>query len=123
MEIVNKLKKTGSNELFLPINSKFDGDITVEGHAQISGTMNGNIKTENGNILCGAESVIKGNIEGVDVAIFGVVEGDIKSLGQLSLFGGARLTGSVNAAAFVVEKNASYDGHVTIAPTGSSSDD
>jgi cytoskeletal protein CcmA (bactofilin family) len=120
MEFVNKLKKTGSSELFLPVNSKFDGDISMEGHAQISGAVNGNIKADHGNLICGAESVIKGNLEGVDIAIFGVVEGNVKSHGQLSLFGGAKLTGSVNAAAFVVEKNASYDGHVTIAPPTSS---
>ena len=116
MGFMNSLKKDEKDEFVLPVRGKFKGEITLEGNARINGTAVGTVFSDHGNIVCGPQSVVDGTVEGVDIAVFGSLNGDVTSKGQLSVFSGASLKGDVIASALVIENGASYTGSVAIQP-------
>ena len=116
MGLMDGFKKVDKNEFVLPVRGKFKGEITVEGNARINGEAVGTVLSHQGNIVCGPQSEIDGTVEGVDIAVFGTIDGDVTSKGQLSVFSGASLKGDVIASALVIENGASYAGSVVIKP-------
>ena len=116
MGLMDGFKKTDKSEFVLPVRGKFKGEITVEGNARINGEAVGTVLSHQGNIVCGPQSEIDGTVEGVDIAVFGTIDGDVTSKGQLSVFSGASLKGDVIASALVIESGASYTGSVVIRP-------
>lgn len=103
-----------SSELSIPAGTVFSGNIATQSNARINGTVEGNVISENGNILFGISSSITGNIKGKDIAVGGGVRGDISSCGQISILAGAKVFGNVNACALVIEKDAAFEGHAKI---------
>ena len=116
MGLMDSFKKVDKDEFVLPARGKFKGEITVEGNARINGEAVGTVLSHQGNIVCGPQSDIDGTVEGVDIAVFGAIDGDVTSKGQLSVFSGASLKGDVIASALVIENGASYAGSVVIEP-------
>jgi len=106
-----------SSEIFLPAKSTFNGEVRSEGNIRIEGCVDGNVISENGNILFGETSNTTGNIRGIDVAVAGTINGDIEVSGQLTVCSGANVIGTVKAAAIVIEDNALFDGKLTIKPS------
>ncbi|MDL2259017.1 polymer-forming cytoskeletal protein [Eubacteriales bacterium OttesenSCG-928-K08] len=101
-------------ELRIPAKSTFSGDILTMSGARIDGVVEGNVSSEQGNVLLGPESKLKGNLAGRDIAVGGAVVGDINCAGQLSVFAGAQVVGNIAALSLVVEKGAVFSGNVSI---------
>ena len=116
MGLMDGFKKVDKDEFVLPVRGKFKGELTVEGNARINGEAVGTVLSHQGNIVCGPQSDVDGTVEGVDIAVFGTIDGDVTSKGQLSVFSGASLKGDVIASALVIESGASYTGSVVIKP-------
>lgn len=110
------IENNDTAELSIPSNTVFSGNIVTQSNARINGTVEGNVTSQNGNILFGMGSKVKGNVSGSDIAVGGGVDGDINAEGQLSIFSGAYVKGNINAISLLIEKDAEFDGHVTIAP-------
>lgn len=98
----------------------FNGNLTAPQTIRIDGTLNGDCICK-GNLILGADGIIKGNVEAQDVSLSGKVTGDVKANGKLELFSTAKLTGDVTAKSLIVDENACFDGRCTMTTPASGS--
>jgi len=87
----------------------FEGNINCEGAIRIDGKVHGDIKAGD-DILIGETAHITGNIHGKSVHISGKVEGNVCSESLLRLYSSACLHGDIEAARFVSEEGAYFNG-------------
>ena len=101
-------------DLRIPENSTFTGDIATIGNAQIDGVIEGNVVSESGNIQLGIDGRITGDVQGTDIAISGNIQGDISARGQLCIYASAEVFGNVRAISLLIEREARFQGSVSI---------
>jgi len=95
--------------------AKFKGEMTLDGPAQILGTIEGSIQSS-GQITIGQGSACHATVEAGTIIVDGNVEGDLIARERLQLTGKANVTGDIAAASLVVAEGAAFVGHVSVGP-------
>lgn len=100
-------------------NVSFDGTLvgTGRGLIRLEGHFKGKIRHE-GQLIIAETAVVNATVEGQEVIVMGLVEGDITAMRRLELKPTARVVGNVKARRLTVEEGASLIGacEVAVAP-------
>ncbi len=86
----------------------FEGNLTVSASARIDGTVKGNVRGQ-GTLVIGESGDIEGDIESLELIIFGKVKGNVKTP-RLYIKQGAMLDGDIFVDSLVIEEGAVYNG-------------
>jgi len=79
-------------------HSKIVGDILYTGGVHIEGEVEGNLmadEVDKGFVVVSETGVVKGEIRGPTVIVYGTVNGDVYATGTIELAASAKITGSV----------------------------
>ncbi len=79
-------------------NSKFVGDILFTGGVHIEGVVEGNLMAEEldkGFVVVSDSGLVKGEIRGPSVIVYGTIHGDVYATGTVELAAGAKISGNV----------------------------
>ncbi len=91
------------------------GDLETQGQVRIDGDLIGSLKT-NTQVIVSGSGRVKGNIQGRDIVIGGVIKGDIVATGRVELLSSGMLLGRIVAPSLTVEFGAVIDGLCRITP-------
>lgn len=104
-----KSKKGYVQDTVVGINTTITGDLISEKSIRIDGKVFGNVKSEY-KIMIGEKAVVKGNICGEIVTLFGVVEGDVEATKILEIMSTGKLQGDVKVNAIAIEEGGEFYG-------------
>lgn len=93
---MNTTEFTSHHFTIIGQNSKLIGEITLQDEAQFWGHLTGNIST-NEKLTLERTSHIEGNIECQDLLVSGVIHGEIRSRGLVTLYSSAKVIGKIIA--------------------------
>jgi len=88
---------------------KFEGNLSSPSTTKIDGHVVGNLRGESG-IIIGEKGIVEGNVNAVDVAIYGTVKGNIKAH-KLELKRSGILEGDTNIEILVAESGSKFTGN------------
>ena len=108
----------GGLTAFIDQGSEFEGKLSFRDTVRIDGRFRGEITSEN-TLIVGESGEIEADIRSQNIAISGVVVGDVTAGKKLVLHKTARLEGNIETPSLVVEEGASIQGQVKM--TGSDS--
>jgi cytoskeletal protein CcmA (bactofilin family) len=94
----------------LSAETEFKGDLGFSGDLHLNGRLEGSVRAEDGTLTVGEDALVKAEIHGQDVVVYGKVQGNITATGRLELRGQAQVYGDVRAAKFLIEENALFTG-------------
>jgi cytoskeletal protein CcmA (bactofilin family) len=89
------------------------GEMVFDSTARILGTFEGRIVAK-GEVQIGEGAACKASVEGTNVIVDGVVEGDVTARERVQLNTRARVIGDVTATTLVVAEGASFVGHCRV---------
>jgi cytoskeletal protein CcmA (bactofilin family) len=89
------------------------GEMIFDSTARILGTFEGRIVAK-GEVQIGEGAACKASVEGSNVIVDGIVEGDITARERVQLNTRARVIGDVTATTLVVAEGASFVGHCRV---------
>ncbi len=89
------------------------GEMVFDSTARILGTFEGRIVAK-GEVQIGEGAACKAAVEGTNVIVDGVVEGDVQARERVQLNSKARVIGDVVATTLVVAEGASFHGHCRV---------
>jgi cytoskeletal protein CcmA (bactofilin family) len=95
--------------------SVFEGRIRSEASIRIEGLITGDIECT-GDVTVGEKGVVRSNILARDVVLAGVVHGNVMTKGKLTITSTGSLHGNTNAASFVIEEGAVFQGSSKMEP-------
>ena len=90
-----------------------DGSVTLKNGIIVYGQIKGSVHTE-GPVRLAKDAIVNGNIVGSDIRIAGIVEGDIASMGQVTLLRTCKVKGDIAYKKLVVEDGAKFEGKCEI---------
>ncbi len=110
------LPSTQEGTALLSRNVSFDGTLvgTGRGLIRLEGHFKGKIRHE-GQLIIAETAVVNATVEGQEVIVMGLVEGDITAMRRLELKPTARVVGNVKARRLTVEEGASLVGACEVA--------
>lgn len=88
---------------------KFEGNLSSPSTTKIEGHIVGNLRGESG-IIIGEKGVVEGNVNAVDVIIYGTVKGNIKSH-KLEIKRTGNLDGDITVEDFITESGCRFNGN------------
>jgi cytoskeletal protein CcmA (bactofilin family) len=88
---------------------KFEGNLSSPSPTKIDGHVVGNVRGESG-IIIGDKGIVEGNINAVDVAIYGTVKGNIKAH-KLDLKRTGSLDGDIVVEELATETGSKFNGN------------
>ena len=94
----------------LTAETEFKGTLAFNGDLQLHGKLEGSIEADNGLLTIGEAAMVKAEIHGQDVVVYGKVQGNIVAQGRLELRGRAQVYGDVRAGKFLIEEGALFVG-------------
>lgn len=100
-----------SNEKVLTLISegcKFDGNLSSPSTTKIDGHVVGNLRGESG-IIIGEKGIVEGNVNAVEVVVYGTVKGNIKAH-KLELKKTGTLNGDIAVEELVTESGSRFNG-------------
>jgi cytoskeletal protein CcmA (bactofilin family) len=103
---------------FVDEGSEIDGRYTFRGTAMLNGRFSGEITTSD-TLIVGEKGEVKATIRAANVIVSGEVSGEIVATQRLELRATARVSAEVEAAAFVVDEGAIFDGRCRMGPARS----
>jgi len=89
------------------------GEMVFDSTARILGTFEGRIVAK-GEVQIGEGAACKASVEGTNVIVDGVIEGDVTARERVQLNTRARVIGDVTATTLVVAEGASFVGHCRV---------
>jgi len=95
---LKKKIKTMRVDTLIGKHSKIVGDILYTGGVHIEGEVEGNLMAESvdkGFVVVSESGMVKGEIRGPAVIVYGTVNGDVYATGTIELAAGAKINGSV----------------------------
>jgi len=95
---LRKKIKTMRVDTLVGKHSRIVGDILYTGGVHIEGEVEGNLMAEEvdkGFVVVSETGLVKGEIRGPTVIVYGIVNGDVYATGTLELAASARITGNV----------------------------
>lgn len=87
---------------------KFEGNLSSPSTTKIDGHVVGNLRGESG-IIIGEKGVVEGNVNAVDVTIYGTVKGNVKAH-KLELRRTGTLDGDISIEELVTEAGSKFNG-------------
>ena len=93
-----KKVKTMRVDTLVGKHSKIVGDILFTGGVHIEGEVEGNLMAEEpdkGFVVVSESGLVKGEIRGPTIIVYGTVSGDVYATGTIELASGAKINGSV----------------------------
>ena len=94
-------------------NTSFSGDVEAGGFTRIDGNIRGDVKAK-GRVVIGERARMKGNINGTNVTIGGVVCGNIISDGHLIILSTAIIIGDVITRRIQADDGCFINGKVAV---------
>ncbi len=88
-----------------------DGQITAHEDMYIDTEINGPV-TSDATITVGPSGIIRGEVKGRQVLVFGRVIGDIEATEKVALHEGAKLTGDIYTLYISLDERAAFEGRV-----------
>ncbi|MBK9334340.1 MAG: polymer-forming cytoskeletal protein [Ignavibacteria bacterium] len=88
---------------------KFEGNLSSPSTTKIDGHVVGNLRGESG-IIIGEKGIVEGNVNAVDVTVYGTVKGNIKAH-KLELKRTGVLEGDTNIEILVAESGSKFSGN------------
>lgn len=92
----------------ISVGCKFEGNLSSPATTKIDGHVVGNLRGESG-IIIGEKGIVEGNVNAVDVVIFGTVKGNIKAH-KLDLKRSGSLDGDVVIEELAAESGSRFNG-------------
>lgn len=89
--------------------TNFEGNIKSEASIQIEGHITGYVEGT-GTVIIGEKGVVKSNISANDVVISGVVHGNVKASGTLTVAATGQLHGDTNTKSLIIDEGGRYFG-------------
>ena len=106
----NETRGVKTETTILTAETEFKGTLGFSGDLQLHGKLEGSIEADNGLLTIGEAALVKAEIHGQDVVIYGKVQGNIVASGRLELRGRAQVYGDVRAGKFLIEEGALFVG-------------
>ncbi|MBC8549985.1 MAG: polymer-forming cytoskeletal protein [Candidatus Brocadiales bacterium] len=106
----------------LSSDTQLEGTIKFDGIMRIDGNVNGEISTDNGELVVSELGVINATIMTKSAVIDGRVDGNIIASNKVVLKQKAHLTGNLQAKTLVIEKGVVFIGRCNVNPEGAKID-
>lgn len=103
------MKQDSNITAIIEEGSKFEGNLSFNGVARISGIVNGSIFS-NDQLIISEGAVINADINANIVLISGTVKGNIKASSRVEIRRPARFEGTVTAPSLIVEEGVIFHG-------------
>jgi cytoskeletal protein CcmA (bactofilin family) len=110
-------KRDGQKKFVLGPTDTFEGKLTYDGHLQIGGRCEGELRIS-GNVDVAAGATVKALIEAASVSVKGNLEGLVTAREKLTLGRNARLSGDVSARRLQIDDGATFNGRVQMGDGG-----
>ena len=88
---------------------KFEGNLSFDGVARISGIVNGSIFS-NDTVIISDAAVVNADINANIIIISGTVKGEIKASSRVEIIKPARFEGTITAPSLIVEEGVIFHG-------------
>lgn len=82
---------------YISNKTKIKGELFFEGCVRIDNELEGNILSNSGLLVIGAQALIKGDIKAEEVVVMGTVDGSIEALEYVELADSGKVTGNIFA--------------------------
>jgi cytoskeletal protein CcmA (bactofilin family) len=102
----------------LTSDADIKGTIKFSGAMRIDGKFEGELITDNGELVVGKTGNVKANVKVNSAVIEGRVDGNIKAFDKVELKQNAHLVGDLQAKTLVVEKGVVFVGKCNVNPEG-----
>ncbi len=102
----------------LTSGSEMEGTIKFSNAMRIDGKFDGELITENGELVVGKTGNVKANVKVRSAVIVGKVDGNIKASDKVELKQKAHLIGDLQAKTLVLEEGVIFVGHCNVNPEG-----
>jgi cytoskeletal protein CcmA (bactofilin family) len=89
--------------------SRFRGDINVNGSARIDGEFEGSIVASE-SVIVGKDGVVRAHVEARDMIVAGVVAGNLIAHERVELHAGARVDGDIETRTLIVDEGVVFNG-------------
>jgi len=99
-----------TEKTILTAETEFKGTLGFHGDLDLNGKLEGSIEADNGLLTIGESAMVKAEVHGQDIVIYGKVQGNIIASGRLELRGKAQVYGDVRAGKFLIEEGALFVG-------------
>lgn len=103
------LEKRGSLSAVIEEGCKFEGNLSFEGVARISGVVTGSIFS-NDTVIISDTGVINADINANIIIISGTVKGNLRASGRVEIIKPARLEGTITSPSLIVEEGVIFHG-------------
>ncbi len=100
----------------IPAGSEIKGTITFGQAMKIDGNFEGELITDNGDLVVGKTGSVKANIRVRRAIIEGRVEGDIKASDKIEIRQKAQIKGNLQAKELLVEEGVVFTGKCKVNP-------
>jgi cytoskeletal protein CcmA (bactofilin family) len=111
-EIKTPVRSTSSSQdrilTLISEGCKFEGNLSSPSTTKIDGHIVGNLRGESG-IIIGEKGVVEGNVNAVDVTIYGTVKGNVKAH-KLELKRSGSLDGDIIVEELITESGSRFNG-------------
>lgn len=104
----------GEIKAFLGEGTDFKGILTFEGTVRIDGQMEGEIFTKD-TLIVGESAVVSAEINVNNIAISGVVRGNINATGKVEVHRPGKLFGNVKTPSLFIEEGVIFEGNCSMA--------
>jgi cytoskeletal protein CcmA (bactofilin family) len=94
-------------------DAKFKGDLSFDSAAKVLGTIEGSIKSK-GRVLIADGANCRASVTAKEIAIEGLIEGNVEATERVEIKANGRITGDVVAARMTMGDGAAIEGHVRI---------
>ena len=108
-------RKVRAIDTTLGPSTVLQGDLRCEGSVLCAATINGHLSAV-GDIVLLSTSIVKGDVQGLDVTVGGRVEGNVTAEGLLVVQATAVITGRLSMARLVVDEGAYLRGDCVMEP-------
>lgn len=109
-QVVEPVGTSRSNEITTLIaeGCLFEGNINTSASTRIDGHVKGSVNGQS-SLIVGEKGVVAGEIQSVEIIVFGVLEGNVKAR-RLEIKHGGVVNGDIAAKSFIVEEGGIYNG-------------
>ena len=94
---------------------KFEGDLFSPDYTRIDGNVIGHLRGEGG-LVIGEKGVIDGDVSSVEVAVYGIVNGNVKAH-KLEIKKGGSVMGDVSVDDLIMEQGSKFNGQSKMTET------
>ena len=102
----------GSGELngFLDAGSSIRGDLHFEDNFRVDGRIIGRIVSK-GDLVIGKEGEVDGEIEVMNLYVFGTLRGKVKAKKRVEISDGSKIYADIETESFDIDDGAVFEGH------------